>query len=132
MPARHGTRIVGQAARFRGRPGESEIRAAAITSHPPCDDERMRRQPDLKPADDSPAPAPGLPGREAMCRMTDGTWQLVRVAWQPAGPGRWRCLLRWGEWGVIREGWYTHDPAILVPENPARQLLVSPMGDTRS
>jgi hypothetical protein len=72
----------------------------------------MRHQPALEPAGDGLAPA----AREAMCRMSDGTWQLVQVAaWQQAGPGRWRCLLRWGEWGVIREGWYIHDPAILLP-----------------
>jgi hypothetical protein len=79
-------------------------------------DEGMRHQPALEPAGDGSAPAAGDAVREAMCRMSDGTWQLVRVAaWQQAGPGRWRCLLRWGEWGTVREGWYIHDPAILVP-----------------
>ena len=46
--------------------------------------------------------------------MLDGTWQLVTVAsWQQDGTG-WRCLLRWGVYGTVCQGWYFHEPGKLV------------------
>jgi hypothetical protein len=44
-----------------------------------------------------------------MVRRTDGTWQSCWVlAWQQS-PGGWLVQLAWGDWGVIRDGWYVHD-----------------------
>jgi hypothetical protein len=58
----------------------------------------------------------GLPGRRHSGGAADGTVQLVRVAgWHDEGGGRWLCLLRWGDRGVVREGWYVHDPGRLTP-----------------
>lgn len=54
--------------------------------------------------------------------MIDGTWQLVHVdAWHPGTGGQWRCLLRWGNWGAIREGWYTYNPAVPAVVSRARR-----------
>jgi hypothetical protein len=79
----------------------------------------MRHQPALEAAGQGrPAkrrPAAARQG-EALCLMLDGTWQLVKVAgWQKDDGGRWRCLLQWGVWGTVYEGWYLHDPGKVIP-----------------
>lgn len=55
-----------------------------------------------------------LPPRapRVMVRFTDGSWALCRVgAWQRR-EGRWIVHLSWGDFGVIREGWFWHEPAM--------------------
>ena len=76
-------------------------------------------QPALMPwdGDSPPAPPPG-PLREAMVVFRDGTWRLCRVTgwWQEPPPGRhWWYLLRWGVQGIVHEGWFRHDPAVVTP-----------------
>jgi hypothetical protein len=45
-----------------------------------------------------------------MVRFTDTTWRLCWVqAWQQS-PGGWLVQLAWGDFGVIRDGWYVHEP----------------------
>ena len=68
-------------------------------------------------AESLPAAASGAP-REAMVVFRDGTWRLCRVTgwWQEPPPERhWWYLLRWGVQGIVREGWFRHDPAVVTP-----------------
>lgn len=81
----------------------------------------MRFGPELE-LPDGPAAGPVVDVQgdvRAMCRMTGGAWQLVRVvAWQRQHDGRWRCLLTWGVRGVVHEDWYVYDPRVMTPAGP--------------
>lgn len=55
----------------------------------------------------------------AMCKMSDGTWLLVRVqAWASLGGDRWAVLIGWNIAGKAREGWFVHDDVRVKPVVP--------------
>lgn len=79
--------------------------------HPVYPSRPRRAVPDLAPAEPDQA-APTAPPRQprVMVRFTDRSWALCRVlGWQRRGDG-WIIGLAWGDFGVMREGWFAHDP----------------------
>lgn len=89
----------------------------------------MRFQPALEePAGPAAGPVVDVQGDvRAMCRMSGGAWQLVRVlAWQRQADGRWRCLLTWGVWGTVHQEWYVHDARVMTPIGHANDESAPP------